>query len=208
MRNVVTELSSHDIFKLCAFENRRFAYEDAVAKLLHLLLTGFITDIKPTSIKTTYERHKDLSLEHPVVKKARKAFNFIFRAFKDKPPKFRKYAMITLPYLTIELLDKYDLKNYPAEFADGYLQFEYERAVNRERPEENQDPRLAAYTDAARADDLRSLRYRHELLQENIVRTMPDLALKDPTRDFTSEQRMAIFWRDGGFAPSPRTGCL
>jgi 5-methylcytosine-specific restriction endonuclease McrA len=65
-------------------------------------------------------------------------------------------------------------------------------------PEENQDSRLAAYTDAARADSIQDLQYRHEELLNEFISHMPDLKLKDKTRNFTEEQRRAIFWKQKG----------
>ncbi len=199
MRVVVQELAQHQIFSLCSFPARRFAYEDVVAKVLHLLLAGRITDIKPVSITRTYEQNRCITADDSIVKKVDRAFRFIARSFKGGPsPGFKKYAMITLPYLTVELLEQYNLTQFPEQFAESYRWFEVRRAENRELPEEKQDPGLAAYTDAARSDSIQSMLYRHELLRETIIRRIPELTLKDPTRGFSEEQRRAIFLRDDG----------
>jgi hypothetical protein len=199
MREVVEGLAQHQAFSLCSFENRRFAYEDVVAKVLHLLLAGRITDIKPISIARTYEQNRYITADDPVVKKANRALRFIVQSFKGSPsPGFKKYAMITLPYLTMELLEKYNLSQFPEQFAESYRWFEVRRAENRELPEERQDPGLAAYTDAARSDSIQAMLYRHELLRETVIRRIPELTLKDPTRGFSEEQRTAIFMRDDG----------
>lgn len=208
MRNVVQELANHKIFSLCSFENKRFAHEDAAAKFLHLLLAGIVTDIKPLSIQRTYEQNKHITGDHPTVKRAYKAYRFIVKAFKTQPsPKLKKYAMITLPHLTLELLEKYNLSDFPTEFAKGYLSFEFSRAENGDLSEEKQDARLAAYTDAARSDSIQAMRYRHELLREAIVRKIPELTLKDTVRGFSDEQRLAIFWRDDGKCQSCGQEC-
>ena len=194
MRVVVRELAEHPVFKLCAFKSTRFAYEDQVAKLLHLLLTGDITDIRPTSIAKTYEDHADLSSKSPSAVRLTRTFNFLVRAFKDKPnPKLKKYALISVGFASADLLERYDLANHGDEFANAYLAFDLKRNQNEEEPEERQDPRLAAYTDAARADSIQDLRYRDAIIKEAVLLGVPDLVLKDPTRGFTDEQRHAIY---------------
>jgi 5-methylcytosine-specific restriction endonuclease McrA len=208
MKSVVQDLAGHQVFSLCSFKNKRFAYEDAAAKILHLLLAGTITDIKPISIKKTYEENKTITLTHNTVAKAEKAFRFILKAFKGGPsPKLKKFSIITLTYLTVELLEKYNLTSFPKDFAESYIQFELARRQNEELPEDEQNPKLAAYTDAARSDSIQDMRYRHEMLREVIVREIPDLILKDPARGFSDEQRAAIYWRDGGRCKSCGKEC-
>lgn len=198
MRNVVARVSKDDFFRLCAFGNERFGHEDAAAKVLHLLLAGSITDIKPASIKRTYENHKLIKESNPAVQKLRKTFRFLRRAFKRPSPKLKKYAVITLSYLLTEMLDKYNLRDFPKEFGKCYLDFETRRVENEEVSEEQQDPALAGYTDAARADSVPDLEYRHNYLMKQVLLCISELELKDPVRGFSEEQRLAVFIRDSG----------
>lgn len=199
MPDVVSELATHSLFELCNFDNRRFAYEDVVAKTLHLLLHGSLTDIRPSSIKRTYKAYEGITAGHPTVKKLDGAMRFLVRAFKGQPsPQFKKYSVISLSYLLVEMLDKYDLANYGADFAKTFLDFERTRIENEELEEAEQDPKMAAYTDSARADSIQDLEYRHTVLRETFLLRIPELALKDPTRGFTEEQRLAVFLRDKG----------
>ena len=106
MRDVVSQLADHDVFQLCQFTNHRFDYEDAVAKTLHLLLAGKITDIKPNSIQRTYEQQASITDSDREVKRLKKAFNFIAKAFAGKQnPNLRKYSILSLAYLVAEMLD-------------------------------------------------------------------------------------------------------
>lgn len=199
MRRVVASLAKHRVFKLCGFTDKRFAYEDAVAKVLHILLHGAITDIRPASIKRTYEANKSITQEHREVRRAKQGFNFIADAFKDaQSPRLRKYAVITLGCLIPEMLDEYDMSKHRTDFANCYLDFEARRVANEELPEDEQDSALAAYTNAARSDSIPDMRYRHEHLKSMLIREIPTLTLKDSTRDFTNEQRLAIFRIGGG----------
>lgn len=209
MRNVVSSFSNSKVFSLCSFKDLRYANEDAIAKILHLLLSGLITDIKPVSISRTYENNKAITAKNIAVIKLDKSFNFIQRAFKAKTtPKLKKFSILTLSYLVAELLDKYNLAKFPSEFADSYLQFELERIKNEELSEDKQDGRLAAYTDAARADSIQDMQYRHEFLRSRIIQDLPELSLKDIKRDFSEEQRLAIFIRDDGTCQICKSSCV
>ena len=207
MRDVVKSLADHRVFTFCGFTDHRFAYEDAVAKVLHLRLSGTITDIRPTSIRRTYETHAGITLETREVRDLKQAFNFLAKAFSDtQSPALKKYSIISLTYLAVEMLETYDLSKHGQEFADVFLAFEAERVMNEERSEEQQDAALAAYTDAARSDSIPDMRYRDEYLRERFVRSIPTLVLKDPNRSFTAEQRMAIYYKNCGLCQAPGCG--
>lgn len=199
MREVVRHLAEHDVFRLVNFKNRRYEHEDAVAKVLHMRLAGEIVQIRPDAIRQTYKRFAKIDADHPRVKELKRALDFLAGAFEGKAnPSLRKYAILTLSYLTCELLPTYDMKNHGAEFADAYLDFEEARIANEALPEEQQDPSLAAFTDAARADSVPDMTYRHEYLREQLLERMPFLVQRDPEREFTAEQRRAIYRRGGG----------
>jgi 5-methylcytosine-specific restriction endonuclease McrA len=199
MRTVVAELSKHKIFKLCVFDDSRFAYEDSVAKALHQLLAGSITDIRPASLSRTYKSYKGIKSDNKELKRLRSAYNFIVKAFKSSPsPGLKKYSIITLAFLVVEMLDVYDLSKHADEFAKVYLDFDTRRIKNENLAEEDQDSSLAAYSDAARSDSIQDMRYRHDMLVSEFVTNIPTLTLKDPNRSFTHEQRMAIYRLSGG----------
>jgi len=71
---VVQSLSKHKVFSLTGFSNKRYAYEDTVAKTLHQLLmgAGTLTDIRPVSIKRTYENYKTLATSDKALTKLKK----------------------------------------------------------------------------------------------------------------------------------------
>lgn len=201
MRNVVEELAAHDLFSTdyCGFTGKRFAYEDAVAKLLHLTIEGHITDIKHSTLKRTYEANKTIKLTDPAPAVLKSALNFLVRAFKGGPnPKLKKFSIVSLGHLVVELREKYNVGDFPKEFAAAYLAFEERRILNDDLEEHLQDPRLSAYTSAARADRVQDLEFRHETLRREIVAMLPDLVRKDEERMFSEDQRQAIFLRDKG----------
>lgn len=200
MRLVVAKLAKHKFYKkVVGFTSKRFAFEDQTAKLLHLFIAGNITDIKPGSIKKTYLANVHITEKHPSVISIKRAMDFLVRAFKGKhSPKLKKYSVITLVYAVVELLEKYDLNNYASEFGEVFLEFEQKRISNEEMDEDKQDARLSAYTSAARADRVQDLEYRHEVIMREIVGGIPKMEIKDSTRQFSAEQRLAIYIRDKG----------
>jgi hypothetical protein len=208
MGTIVRTLADSKVFGLAGFTDKRFAYEDTVAKTLHELLNGTITDIRPVSIKKSYDIYKDLSQTDRSVIRLKHAYSFLQKSFKNKPsPKLKKYALISLGYLLSDMLDDYDLNNYPSEFADCYLDFEKKRILNENLPEESQDSQLAAFTDAARSDSIQDIKYRDEVYRAMIIGGIPQLALKDPTREFTQDQRLLIYLRDGGICSNCGSRC-
>jgi hypothetical protein len=209
MKTIVAALAEHAFFEeLCGFSSKRFGYEDAAAKVLHLLLRGTLTDIREGSIRATYEQWKTIEPDNPEVATLKKAMNFLRKAFKGKPnPKFKKFSAISLLYLTVELLESYDLQKYPSEFGEAYLKFEAKRAENDDVDEEDQDPRFLAYANAARADSIPELEYRHKTLAEELLMGIPELLALDEQRQFRQEQRLAIFLRDQGICQECGTKC-
>lgn len=201
MRDVVEELASHPFFSgdLCGFTGKRYAYEDAVAKLLHLFLEKKITDIKHSSIKRTYELNKSIKISDPAAVRLKTALNFAVKAFDGLPsPKLRKFAVITVVYLIAEMRDSYSLGSFPAEFGAAYLEFEKNRLLNDDLDDDKRDATLSAYTSAARADRVQDLVFRHDTLRRQIVASIPELERKDEERFFSQDQRLAIFLLDGG----------
>lgn len=200
MRYVVTRLAKHRIFDLCKFSEKRYGDEDAVAKVLHLFLhESKITDIRPNSIRKTYEHNKGINEKHPKVKAVQRSFNFLVGSFKGSPsPALKKYALITLAYLVNDMMDNYTLKNFPANFGKMYLNFEMKRITNADLAEDSQDSELLAYTNAARSDSIPAMEFRHRTLKNEIFQQIPDIEPLDPTRGFSDEQRLAVYWRGKG----------
>jgi hypothetical protein len=199
MGTVVKSLASNKVFTLTGFTNKRFAFEDNVAKTLHQMLSPTITDIKPISLRETYKHHLTITESDRTVVKLKGVYSFLLKAFKNKPsPKFKRYALMNLCYILSDMLEDYDLNNHATDFADAYLDFEKRRIINENLPEEEQDRQLAAFTDSARADSIQDIKYRDEVLRAMILNFIPTLTLKDPTRDFSQDQRLLVYLRADG----------
>lgn len=204
MPDVVAQLGLHPVFPLCArFHNRNYGYEDAVAKVLHMLLAGEITGFSAAAIRRTYTENINITPQNSSVTRLRQAYDYLHTGFQEGfqatgvPPRLPKFAMITLPYLICELRDNYAMGGLQRSVTDSYLQFEEEREANQDLAEEDQDRAFASYSDAARADDVARVQMRHDVLREWLLTRLPLVPL-DTQRQFTEAQRRAIYRRDDG----------
>lgn len=194
MRDVVETLSNNSVFGYCEFSNSHYAFEDVTAKALRLLLEGGPTNISANSLSRMYTQYSTITLDNAETKKLKRAYNFLDKAFKNTDkPHLRKYALMDLTVIASELLNIYDLAHYAQEFGEIYNTFSNERMLNAEKPEEEQDPLLVAYSNAARGDSLEFITFRQDLLRRYLLEKMPYLILKDNNRNFTPDQRAVIY---------------
>ena len=195
MRDVVKDIAEHKVFKnYCDFSNAHYAYEDVAAKILIQIYHGGPTSISAPSLKRMFEQHKDVKSSDKEVRDIETALNFLDRAFKNNSnPKLKKYAIADLAIIASSFLKTYDLNNYADEFGEVYLGFLNERALNAEKPEDQQDGRLNSYTNCARGDSLEFITYRQNYLRDYFLEKMRYLEVKDSRRDFTPEQRMVLY---------------
>lgn len=201
MRNVVKDLSQHDIYnsKYCDFSNKHFAYEDSAAKILKSVFEGGATSIGAQQMSKFYEDHKTIQITDAQPKAVKTVFNFLVKSFKNSPsPHFKMYALMDVATVVNSMLNTYDLSKYPKEFAQVYLSFLDLRTTDNEKEEEDRDPKLIAYASAARTDGLDQMMYRQNLIKEYFLDNMTCLALKDNNRNFTPDQRAAIYRKDKG----------
>ena len=200
MVEVVKELAKHPAFeKICDFSDTRYAYEDMAAKLVHELLAGRIADIRESSLRTTYKDNPNIKLSDPEPQLARRVLDFLAAALAPKTVRLKRNALISLGIIVADLLEQYSLSRYVTEFGDWYEDFELARMNNNslEEDDENRNQQLTEFTDAARNDNLPAMTFRDKVLRESLFASLIDLEPKDPTRDFSPEQRLFVFLRDG-----------
>lgn len=208
-KNIVQELSGHKIFEKCIFNNSRNAYEDAVAKILHIRIFGNFTSITPDAIKRTYINNRAITIADPNVKNIKQIFNLMLKAFdmsNNPSPRLKKYAILTLTEVFYHLSETYSVLDFKAAIANSYLKFEQLRAENDDLDESVQDSTLSGFTDAARGDSPAQQEYRYRTLLEFIVKDNQDIPTKDPNRSFTDQQRIAIFNKNEGICQNENCG--
>jgi hypothetical protein len=195
-KDVVKELGLHKVFEKCGFNDDREGYQDTVAKVLHVRIHGNFTSITPASIKRTYLNNQNITTNNPHVKDIQKCFNFInssFNASSNPTPRIKKFGILTLTEVIFNLIENYAVNDFKKEIANSYLKFEALRIANSELEEEDQDPILHSYTEAARADSPAQQSFRYETLLNFILKEVPEITTKDKKRAFTDQQRLAIY---------------
>ena len=210
MRNYIKELATHPFFvNVVNFQNSRFAHEHVAAQLCLLTINGDICDIKDRNLNAMYMDNQDFDSNGDVAKKIRKVLNYLLAMFPEKAPELKRYNVVSLYALVKDLMENYAIKGREKEIAKWFIEFETMRAVEAEKPEDEQDPRLAIYQARTKdsTDGMDSLRYRHEFLKENLLATVTDLEPKDQKRNFDESQRQVIFRRDKGICQKCGTKC-
>lgn len=199
MRKVVEGLAGHGVFEYCGFTDAHYAFQDAIAKALRMIMNGGPTNVTAQSLSKMYEDNKYIEETDKAPADLKRALNFLKKAFgATVNPHLKKYAIVDLSVIAASLLNSYDLSNYSKEFGEAYLDFLAKRAANAELPEEEQDSSLVAYANCARGDSLEYVVYRQDLLRRFMLERMPFLTIKDGNRNFSPDQRVVIYRLSGG----------
>ena len=196
LKELVTELSKNKVFNdHCAFSNKRYAFEDVSAKILHFHLNQKISEIKPNYIRQTYDFYKNIDISNKHFLDSKKSLNFLKTSFdliNDKP-NFKKGELLTISFLVTELLSQYNISNFKKEFADSFIQLETERAQDSEKDIELQNPELVSLRDSLRSDSIQNLKYRHDFYKEHFLKKLINLEPLDDIRIFSEDQKSALY---------------
>ena len=200
MRDFVRELTQHEFFSKVDFANTRFAYDLIAAQMTLLALTQNICNIKNADLNRMYDAHKNFDTACPEAKNIKRVLDYLNNMFHSKVPELKRYNIVSLFILIMDMLPNYDIKGREAEIANWFAGFEADRLLDEQKAPEEQDPRLILYHEhlshSSDAED--SLRYRHNFLKESLLATVPNLPQKDSKRSFDEAQRQVIYRRDNG----------
>lgn len=199
MKEFVRDLAGHEFFASAMFTGNRYAYDQVAAQMALIELSGDFCNVKDKDLARMYEEHADFDDQSPKARRVRRTLDFLARAFPTKTPEIvKKYHAVSLYLLASRFLDQYTVKDRPEDFARAFVSFEEARRSDDELPEDQRDPRMVSYQERTShsTDSHDSLKYRHEVLAEHFLLKMPDLKRLDGQRDFTHEQKVAIWRRD------------
>lgn len=199
MKQVVAGLSAHDIFSksdFIKFKDKRYAHQDAVAKVLHQFIHDDCVSISPSAIEKTYKKHASIVDSDPAPKELKACMKWVCNHFGD-PPLLKKFSFITTLFLIKKLRSEYALAGHEGSVAQAIISFELERIKDQEKALEDRNPEFVAYGDYARSDSPPNMRARLNLLAEYVLLKVDSLPLKDSQRSFTEDQRKVLWWRDG-----------
>ena len=207
MVSVVSKIAKHKIFGLYYQGNKRYAYDDAVAKALTIMLNGDYCSIGSSKIHDTYIEHDDIKVTDKIPVALKAAYNVMYDSF-DKTmkinPELKKWSMITLPLVVNELLNEYAMNDYKNDIGQIFWDLERDRKENDNNPS---DEVLTELTQTLRGDSYPTMTRRHEIVKHRILSKLPDLELKDPQRNFNQDQRVAIYYNSGPDFICRQEGC-
>ncbi len=198
----IQELRTHDIFSnsnIFGFKDKRFAYEDGCSKIFHQFYKQAISSIRPDDIKKSYKENQNPSTElDRIMSDIKRSMDLTFSALKDREIKLKKYTLIRIPFLMNHIRNLYNINDDAVkQIGIAYQKFEDERALDKEKDEDKQNPIFIDFINAARSDSVGNQTLIHEILLRYILADIPDLALKG-RRSFTDNQRFILFRRSNG----------
>jgi hypothetical protein len=170
------------------------------AQMARLEIEGNCCNIKNADLNKMYDENQDFDSNSPKAKKIKKVLDFLLECFPEKTPELERYSVISLYLIASSLIEKYAYKGYEEKIRNWFIDFETYRREQKKLDIEASDPEIITYHEKTShsTDSGDSLSWRHEYLIRNFLETNPDLQLKDNVRNFTHEQRLAIYRRDKG----------
>ena len=196
MRDFIENLSNHNIFEKVDYKNIRFTYQQTAAQITLLEITGGPTDVKSTMLDRMYLQYKDFDNNSTIARKSYKILDLMNKIFKEKTPGLKNYYIISFYTMFSELVEKYVMPTNFEEIFEWYKEFDTFRI--QEKNNEETDPEILTFQDKIThaSDGTASIEWRHNFFLKNFLMKFPKLETKDSMRNFTDEQKRAIFYRD------------
>lgn len=200
MRDFVCALSKHKFFNSVNFSNSRFLYDHIAAQMMLITHEGQITNIKDRDLNILYKKGVDFDTNSEEAKKVTRVLNYLYAMFPKKIPELKRFNVVSLFILIASLMDGYVIKGRESEIADWFIDFEKRRDEDKEKAPEERDPILLQYHEhtAHTTDASNSLKFRDEVLREDLFTHVPDIKTKDPKRMFDETQRRVIYRKFDG----------
>lgn len=200
MRNFVRSLVGHKFFRSVGFSNSRFTHDLVAAQLVCLQLEGGPTNIRSRDLDKMYKDHAKFDDGSADARAVRRHLDFLAGIFPDKTPELTRFNVVALYCVVMELMASYVQAEFAPVLGKWALDFEARRRAQEGLPEDEAEPEWVAYREkiSHSTDAMDSIKGRMEFMLRDLLMHYPTLSLKDPQRDFSHAQRLAIFRRDGG----------
>jgi len=195
MRDFVKKVANHNFFYSVNFKDSRFTYDLIAAQMCNLALKGQIVNVKDKDLNDMYWNNINFDEKCSQSKSIFRILDYLYTMFPTKSPELKRYSVVSLFLLIMDLMPNYDIRGREKDIADWFVKFEYNRAKDLMKQAEDQNPVLVLYQRwiSNSSDTLESLTYRHKVLKEDLLETVKNLPLKDPKRNFDEAQRQVIF---------------
>ncbi len=210
MRDFVSDLAEHPVFKVVSKKNKRNLYDDWIAHVVCLEISGGSSDIKAEDLRKMYEGRRKFDKDSKEAKKIKGVLNYFKKSFDEETPEMDiKWGFVDYYFLISSLMDDYILINKEKEFGEFYIGFESNRRdaddpsvlIKEPLDGSNQDDwnmDLYRYIEAftRSGGTKKSIEVRHEVYIKKALIDIPNLIPKDKRRSFDQNQRIVIWRRD------------
>jgi hypothetical protein len=194
----VSSLADDVFFDIVGFDNNRYGYEDACAKVLQQRLIG-ISSMTPDRLVKTYKDYGGITMDNKAVKEVLSSYKFLYNGFKNPSskeinPALKKWAVYTLVEIACNFKRDYiSSKDWGVRFTNAFWEFLGELNVNSSKPPQDQDPVLTAFADAMRGDSPANQEYRCSKLYSAILAKISPISI-DPKRLFSKDEKLALLF--------------
>lgn len=135
-----------------------------------------------------------------LMKRVRTQLKTVSRVFQKSDALLQKQAYAPVYYIFIKMMSQeYASKSLFGDIRKFLESFHSQRAANLLKKEEERDPVLLEFGRLMQqgTNDLGSIRERVSILRRHFLQEHPDIELRDKKREFSEEERLAIFILSG-----------
>lgn len=200
MRDFVKKLGKHPFWNKVPFSGDRFVYDHLSAQYVCLEIAGNPTNIKNTDLNKIYEKYSTFSESSDVAKQVKRKLDELNLIFKEKRGELERYNIISLYCVLSQLMADYNYISIKDKIFDWFLAFEDERSKYDVIPEDEGDPEWIAYKGriSHSTDSKDSIEFRTTFMMTHLLQTIEGVVPKDEVRQFTHDQRKAIYRKNNG----------
>ncbi|MEZ5946163.1 MAG: DUF262 domain-containing protein [Hyphomonas sp.] len=208
MIKLVRELAkSPELKQSLSFKDKRMSFHEVSAKLVKMEISekdghGIFCDLKKKFLDQMVEKNKGTTEAELEGLKSRvlKNLKVMNKVFSKNDPLLNKQSYPQLYYGWIkEMSARYSGDGISQRLRSFLEDFHARRIENLQKPEDERDPYLIEYGRLTQqgTNDLQSMVERSTLLTRYFLQDNPDVSIKDPKRQFSSEERYVIWIRSG-----------
>lgn len=199
-RDSIKSLARHKFLKYkVSFSTKRYAYDAICAQLAAITLANGPTNCKGVALKKLYKDYKKFSEKKKLEAEIKKILNDMGKIFINKEPFMKRFYVVTIYTLLLFLSRHYSLNNITKpNIYKFFSDFEKQKIANTNLDDEDEGFKQDLFefyeksVNSPDGDD--AIKARHSIITKRFLAYFKDLQLKDPQRNFTEEQKNAIYY--------------
>lgn len=196
---IVANIATHKIFGANTnISEARYGHEDAVAKILHLVLSSGRPKISEGAIRKTYMLHQDIKATNPRVLAVKNAFEYLSKSLKNSGEYFRKFNILSVVTALVDLMEEYAISGKHKEVGTLLWDIEKKRKDNDALAPDDplRDPTLTKLSETSRSDRTDHLEWRKDFYASELIKL--NFTRLDKKRAFGNVERGILMFRQGG----------